>query len=290
MTFISTPGTSGVSDPNTVRKLLAPDPDTVCAPATGATSTRPTSTLAAIARNRATWRMLPILASLAWLAWGGLAPARAAAHTCVTPVEVDRRPAGHRHRRRGGRGRHARGRPSTSRSPRGSPSTASCPPASWQGTLDGDVLSLRGGQIAGGACGFLLVKGTATQGGHAAPPDADDRPGWHRPHLDRPSRSTRLSAMVVEAQAAGRARRRRGVGRGGRGPRWPGGDGRGGRGGPRPAVRRGPIREAGPDGTQGNAPSSIRPARAEALTPPGRPPPGSPASRQPPLTLRYHRY
>ena len=259
MTFISTPGTSGVSDPNTVRKLLAPDPDTVCAPATGATSTRPTSTLAAIARNRATWRMLPILASLAWLAWGGLAPGRAAAHTCVTPMEV------------------IVGQPATVTVgvaaegvtpveaieitiPEGFVFDSFVPSGEWQGTLDGDVLSLRGGQIAGGACGFLLLKGTATQGGTLhLPMRTTDQDGTVR-DLDRIEPFHPLSAMVVEAQV-------------------PGGPGGGGIGAGAVALlvglaamvvavvvvlarrsRRGPIRKAGPDGTRGERPV-VYPAR-----------------------------
>src|SRR4051794_39954493 len=91
MTFISTPGTPRGHHPHSLREVVGPDPETVCAPATGASSTRATSTLASIARNRATCPMLPILASLACLVWGALvliAPGVAAAHTCVTPVEV----------------------------------------------------------------------------------------------------------------------------------------------------------------------------------------------------------
>jgi hypothetical protein len=149
--------------------------------------------------------MLPILASLACLAWGALAlvaPGVATAHTCVTPVEA------------------IVGQPATVTVgvaaegvtpvvgiditiPEGFTFDSFVPSGDWGGTLDGKVLHLHGGQIAGGACGFLLLKGTATKAGTLRfPMRTTDQDGTVRT-LDQTQLYNPLAAMVVEAKRAG---------------------------------------------------------------------------------------
>jgi hypothetical protein len=215
--------------------------------------------------------MVPILASLAWLAWSGLAPAEAAAHTCVTPVEVIvGQPATVTV------GVAAEGVTPVERIditiPEGFTFDGFVPSGGWEGTVNGDVLSLQGGEIAGGACGFLLLKGTATSEGTLHfPMRTTDQDGTVR-DLDRTEPFHPLSAMVVEAQTPG--------GSGG------GGFGAGavallvglaavvvavvgvavvlGRRRRRPPPRhRGPARDAGQDGMRGEGPvvHPVRPSR-----------------------------
>jgi hypothetical protein len=149
--------------------------------------------------------MLPILALLAWFAWGALAvadPGVAAAHTCVTPVEV------------------IVGQPATVTVgvagegvspvvgiditiPQGFTFDSFVPTGGWQGTLDGNVLRLSGGQVPGGACGFLLVKGTATKSGTLYfPMRTTDQDGTVRT-LDSTQVYNPAAAMVVEAKRPG---------------------------------------------------------------------------------------
>src|SRR6185295_15618016 len=79
------------------------------------------------------------------------------------------------------------------------------PTGGWQGTLEGKVLRLSGGQIAGGACGFLLVKGTATKAGTLYfPMRTTDQDGTVRV-LDSTQAYNPAAAMVVEAKRPGGA-------------------------------------------------------------------------------------
>jgi hypothetical protein len=146
--------------------------------------------------------MLPILTLLAWLAVGTLAPSAAGAHTCVTPVEVYvDQPATVTV------GVAAEGiTPVVGIDitiPRGFELDSFVPSGGWQAQRRDDVLELRGGQIAGGACGFLLLKGTATSRGTLhLPMRTYDQDGTVR-DLDRTDPFNPLAAMVLEARRPG---------------------------------------------------------------------------------------
>jgi hypothetical protein len=153
--------------------------------------------------------MLPILALLAWLAaaltWGVLAaadPGVAAAHTCVTPVEVIvDQPATVTVGVAGEGVTPVVGIEITI--PEGFTFDSFLPSGGWQGALEGRVLRLSGGQIAGGACGFLLVKGTATRAGTLYfPMKTTDQDGTVRV-LDSTQVYNPAAAMVVEAKRPG---------------------------------------------------------------------------------------
>ena len=92
---------------------------------------------------------------------------------------------------------------STSRSPGGFELDSFVPSGGWQAERKDDRLELRGGQIAGGACGFLLLKGTATSRGTLhLPMRTYDQDGTVR-DLDRTDPFNPLAAMVVEARRPG---------------------------------------------------------------------------------------
>jgi MYXO-CTERM domain-containing protein len=146
--------------------------------------------------------MLPILTLLAWLAVGTVAPGSVGAHTCVTPVEVYvDQPATVTV------GVAAEGLTPVVgvdiTIPPGFELDSFVPSGGWQAERKDDRLELRGSQIAGGACGFVLLKGTATSKGRLyLPMRTYDQDGTVR-DLDRTEPFNPLAAMVLEARRPG---------------------------------------------------------------------------------------
>jgi hypothetical protein len=78
------------------------------------------------------------------------------------------------------------------------------PSGEWSAQREGEVLHVRGGRIVGGACGFLLVRGTATRSGTLRfAMTTHDEDGTVR-HLDQADLFNPRAAMVVESHRPGR--------------------------------------------------------------------------------------